>query len=109
MEICIGFYIYIDDITEELRRVIQKNPQKDDAVYNIGNGKPKKILYMVEYLENALGEKSEKDFCSIKLGDVYQTYAEVTALQREFGYRPDTALEDGINQFAEWFKYYKGL
>lgn len=105
-------FTYIDDIIEGLKRIVKKNPKSDDVkykIYNIGNGKPEKLLYMVECLEDALGKKSIKEFYPMQPGDVYQTCADVAALQEEFGYRPGTPLRDGIGRFVEWFKYYKNL
>ena len=62
----------------------------------------------IETIEKALGKKAVKEFCEMQPGDVYKTYADVTALESDFGYAPDTPLEKGIGEFIEWYKTYYG-
>lgn len=62
----------------------------------------------VHDLESALGREAKKEYYPMQPGDVYETYADVSELERDFGFRPNTSLKDGLNRFAEWFlKYYE--
>lgn len=63
-------------------------------------------MYFIETLEKCLGRKAEKEFLPMQPGDVYQTYADVSELTRDFGFKPDTSLEDGLSRFVAWFKDY---
>lgn len=110
-------FTYIDDIITGIMAVLQKAPDKaeEDApcrIYNIGNHKPVSLLCFVETLEKCLREEGlldkevEKEFLPMQPGDVYQTYADVDALERDFGFRPDTRLEDGLRKFVKWYKSY---
>ncbi len=104
-------FTYIDDIVTGIENIIP-NPPKENGdgvrfkVYNIGNNKPEKLMYFIETLEKCLGRKAEKEFLPMQPGDVYQTYADVSELTRDFGFKPDTSLEDGLSRFVAWFKDY---
>ena len=79
------------------------------AIYNIGNNKPEQLLHFIEVLEKALGVTARKEFLPMQPGDVYQTYADVTDLVRDFAFKPHTTIETGLGKFAAWYKeYYKG-
>ncbi len=73
---------------------------------HIGNNKPVKLMYFIETLENALGKKALKEFCPMQPGDVYQTYADVSELTRDFGFKPSTSLQEGLAEFVKWFRVY---
>ena len=117
-------FTYIDDIVEGVIRtldhVAQPNPQwsgdRPDPgtssapyrLYNIGNNSPVELMYMIEALENSLGKKAEKEMMAIQPGDVPATYANVDALIDDVGFKPETSIEDGIEQFVQWYMdYYK--
>lgn len=106
-------FTYIDDIVEALGRMIINSPALNDEgipykIYNIGNNKPEKLMDFVHDLETALGREAKKEYYPMQPGDVYETYADVSELERDFGFRPNTSLKDGLNRFAEWFlKYYE--
>ena len=107
-------FTYIDDIIKGIELILTSVPQKDEnaaryKIYNIGNNKPENLLYFIETLENALGMKAEKDFLPMQPGDVYQTYADVSELQKDFGFRPEISLEEGLAKFAQWYKKYRNL
>lgn len=106
-------FTYIDDIIRGIENIIPNPPKENEngakyKVYNIGNNKPEKLMYFVETLEKALGKEAEKEYYPMQPGDVYQTYADVTDLMRDFDFKPDTTLEEGINKFVAWFKEYYG-
>jgi UDP-glucuronate 4-epimerase len=77
-------------------------------IYNIGNHKPIELLRYIEVLEDCLGKKAEKIFKPIQPGDVPDTFADVSELVNEMGYRPDTPVEVGVARFVDWYRgYYK--
>lgn len=112
-------FTYVDDIVTGIINVMQKTPEETEdgapyKVYNIGNNKPSSLMNFVEILENCLikegiiSEPGKKELLPMQPGDVYQTYADVTELERDFGFKPSTTLEEGLGKFAAWYKgYYK--
>lgn len=113
-------FTYIDDIVTGVVHVMEKAPDADEDgvphyVYNIGNHKPENLLYFVETLEKCLmrekiiSKPAEKEFLPMQPGDVYQTYADVTELERDFGFAPSISLEEGLSRYAGWYReYYLG-
>lgn len=108
-------FTYIDDIVDGIIKVAQKAPAKNAdgvpyKIYNIGNNKPESLLRFVEKLEECLIKEGvisgpgKKEFLPMQAGDVYQTFADITDLERDFGFRPKTALQDGLARFVEWYK-----
>ena len=98
-------FTYIDDIVEGIVRVID-NPRTTTPpykVYNIGNNNPVKLMDFVEAIENKLGKSIDKNFMPIQAGDVPATYADVTDLVNDLGYKPQTPIQDGINKFIDWY------
>lgn len=104
-------FTYVDDVVDCIARMLDHPPAgKDPAkIYNIGNHHPEDLLEFVSLLEKALGRTARKEFLPMQPGDVYQTYADVEPLMRDFGFRPDTPLEEGLRRFAEWFKDFYGI
>ena len=112
-------FTYVDDIVTGIINVMQKTPEETEdgapyKVYNIGNNKPSSLMNFVEILENCLmkegiiSEPGKKELLPMQPGDVYQTYADVTELEKDFGFKPSTTLEEGLSKFAAWYKgYYK--
>ena len=117
-------FTYIDDIVEGVIRILDRpappNPEwssenPDSAtssapwrVYNIGNNNPVNLMDYISALEEALGKEAKKEFLPIQPGDVPDTYAEVSDLVKEFDYKPNTSVKEGIANFAQWFKDYYG-
>jgi UDP-glucuronate 4-epimerase len=110
-------FTYIDDIVTGIVAVMRKAPDAsgDSApykLYNIGNNRPENLMYFVETLERCLMDEgmidrpAEKDYLPMQPGDVYRTYADIDDLYKDFGFRPDTALEDGLRRFVKWYKEY---
>lgn len=110
-------FTYIDDIVAGVRKVMAKAPEENEQgarykLYNIGNHQPEDLLDFVEILEKCLmregviREPAEKEFLPMQPGDVYQTYADVDELARDFGFRPDTPLTEGLGRFAKWYRQY---
>ncbi len=125
---CKRDFTYIDDIVEGIMRVMQSPPEKKNgedglpvppyALYNIGGGSPENLLDFVRILSEELVKAgvlpadydfdAHKELVPMQPGDVPVTYADSTALERDFGFRPQISLREGLKRFAEWYKiYYK--
>jgi UDP-glucuronate 4-epimerase len=117
-------FTYIDDIVEGVIRVID-NPAKSDKkwngktgetstssapykIYNIGNNNPVKLMDFITAIENKLGKNIEKNMMPIQAGDVPATYADVTDLVENLGYKPATPIQEGINKFVDWYLEFFG-
>jgi UDP-glucuronate 4-epimerase len=96
-------FTYIDDIVDGIIKVID-NPSKNFNIYNIGNNSPVQLLDFIETLEASIGKKAEKNFLPMQDGDVVSTYADVSGLINDFGYKPNTKLSEGIERFVKWYK-----
>lgn len=104
-------FTYIDDIVIGIEKLIDgsralKKQDMKFQIYNIGNHSPEKLLDFIEYLEDFIGKKAIKEFYPMQLGDVYRTYADVSDLERDVAFRPNTSLKDGLQKFVEWYKWY---
>ena len=110
-------FTYIDDVITGVESVMKKVPAEDEngvrhKVYNIGNHRPESLMHFVETLEQCLikagviSAPGEKEFLPMQPGDVYRTYADVTELERDFGFAPNTSLETGLQRFADWYAGY---
>ena len=107
-------FTYVDDIVTGIEHMLCNPPTANELgdlykVYNIGNHKPEQLMHFIEVLEQALGQKAEKEYLPMQPGDVYQTYADVTDLQKDFDFKPETTIEEGLGKFAVWYKKYYDL
>ncbi|MBY7129354.1 GDP-mannose 4,6-dehydratase [Bacillus sp. 8YEL33] len=111
-------FTYIDDIVEGIQRLLSNPPIEDvkHEVFNIGNNNPEKLMMFIETLEqalsNALGRQVvfKKEFEPIKPGDVPATYASTDLLQKAVGFKPETSIQKGLQEFTNWYvDYYKIL
>lgn len=107
-------FTYVDDIVTGIEHMLSNPPVKNESgdrykVYNIGNHKPEQLMHFIEALEQALGKTAEKEYLPMQAGDVYQTYADVSELQRDFDFKPETTIEEGLSAFAAWYRMYYGL
>ncbi len=112
-------FTYIDDIITGVVNIMGRVPDETEdgapyKIYNIGNNKPEDLLNFVETLEKCLmregiiDKPAEKEFLPMQPGDVYQTYADVDDLVRDFNFKPDTDLGEGLSRFIKWYiDYYK--
>ena len=123
---CLRDFTYVDDIVEGVMRVMQSAPEKkigEDGlplppyrVYNIGNNKPESLLDFVDILQQELVAAgvlpenydfdAHKELVSMQPGDVPVTYADVSGLEQDFGFKPNTSLRDGLRKFAQWYKVF---
>ena len=121
---CKRDFTYVDDIVEGVKRVMKAAPEKKNgedglpippyAVYNIGNNQPENLLEFVDILQQELIRAevlpanydfdAHKKLVPMQLGDVPVTYADTSALENDFGFKPNTSLRDGLRKFAEWYK-----
>lgn len=104
-------FTYIDDIITGVENILCNPPSTDEngaayKIYNIGNNKPEKLMDYIAVLEKCLGKEAKKEFLPMQPGDVYETYADVTDLMRDYSFKPSTTIEEGLSKFAEWFKNY---
>ena len=102
-------FTYIDDIVKGVVKVIDKAPTCDDnqipnKLFNIGCSNPVNLMYFINTLEEAIGKKANMIMKPMQKGDVYQTYADTTMLEKDFNYKPQTSLKDGIEKFIQWYK-----
>ena len=117
-------FTYIDDICEGVVRITDQvatpdpdwsaaNPEPSSSnapyrLYNIGNNAPVELMRLIEIIEDALGQKAQKNFLPLQPGDVEATYADIDALQQAVGFRPATSIEDGVKRFIDWYRAYYG-
>ncbi len=111
-------FTYVDDIVEGITRMITSGPfssaNKEEmaetkapySIHNIGNGNPVKLMDFIETIENSIGKKAIKEMYPMQAGDVYKTFADVTSLQEQYNYAPNTSLKEGIGEFIKWYKEY---
>lgn len=118
-------FTYIDDIVEGIVRIIdvipKGNPDWDETnpdpasstapyrIYNIGNQHPTRLMDYISCIEKAIGREARKEFLPMQPGDVYQTFADSSALAEATGFKPDTPLQEGIDRTVAWFKQYYNL
>lgn len=117
-------FTYVDDIVESISLLINKIPTANKdwnevvdsistsfapyKVYNIGNNNPVNLMRFINILENLLGEKAEKEFLDMQIGDVLKTFADVSDLEKTIGFKPSTSIEEGLSKFVVWYiNYYK--
>ena len=121
---CKRDFTYVDDIVEGVQKVMKCAPERENGedglpippyrVYNIGNNSPENLLTFVDILQQELIRagvlpedydfEAHKELVPMQPGDVPVTYADVTALQEDFGFKPSTDLREGLRRFAEWYK-----
>lgn len=121
---CKRDFTFVDDIVEGVKRVMRCAPEKKNGedglplppyrVYNIGNSNPENLLDFVDILQQELIRagvlpsdydfEAHKELVAMQPGDVPVTYADTSALERDFGFKPNTTLRDGLRKFAEWYK-----
>ena len=127
---CKRDFTYVDDIVEGVIRVMNKAPEKKNgedglpispyAIYNIGNSNPENLLDFVQILSEELVRagvlpedydfEAHKELVAMQPGDVPVTFADTSALERDFGFKPHTPLREGLRKFAEWYKeFYKNI
>lgn len=99
-------FTYIDDVINELVKLMGIIPESFE-IYNIGNNHPETVNDLVSYLEKYIGKKAQINYYPMQEGDVRETFANIDKLHTLTGYTPKTSLEEGIQLFVQWLKWYK--
>ncbi|MDL2231324.1 NAD-dependent epimerase/dehydratase family protein [Porphyromonadaceae bacterium OttesenSCG-928-L07] len=105
-------FTYIDDIVEGISKIVA-HPENASypadvpaIVYNIGHGSPVKLMEFIQLLEENIGKEAIKEYVGMQAGDVFCTWADTNRLFKDYNYKPETSLEEGIKKFIDWFKSY---
>jgi len=111
---CKRDFTYIDDIVEGIVRIMNSKPENNYKVYNIGNNHPEDLMEFVKtlgeclienkVLDNNFNIEEHMELVPMQPGDVEVTYADVSELEKDFGFKPKTSLKEGLNEFAKWYK-----
>jgi len=113
-------FTYIDDIVTGVVAALD-NPPPDDGepkaggsrsphrLYNIGNHRSEELTRMIGLIEQACGRKAERKLMPMQPGDVRDTYADISAIERDLGFRPTTSIDEGVPRFVEWYRAYHGV
>lgn len=99
-------FTYIDDIVDGIEKILFAQPKVSYKIYNIGNSTPVKLMDFIRIIETTVGREAAKKYLEMQPGDVYKTFADVSDLENDFGYSPDTPLEKGIGEFVKWYQDY---
>ena len=104
-------FTFVDDIINGIVPLIKVKKRKNNLhkIYNLGNNKPEPLLKMVSLLEKFSGKKAKKIKKRMQLGDVRNTYANITESKKELNFNPKTNLENGLEKFVNWFKEYHNI
>jgi UDP-glucuronate 4-epimerase len=118
-------FTYVDDVSQAIVRLLDRPPKGEpdwDAsrpdpatstapwkIYNIGNNRPHELTYVISLFEKEFGRSAVKEMLPIQPGDVEATYADVSDLERDIGFRPSTPIEDGVARFAKWYREFHGI
>jgi UDP-glucuronate 4-epimerase len=113
-------FTYIDDIVRGVVACLDRPPADDGqvkaggstaphALYNIGNSRSEDLMRVVELLERETGRKALLDPKPMQAGDVRETFADISAIERDHGFRPETSIDEGVPQFVAWYRDYHGL
>jgi Nucleoside-diphosphate-sugar epimerases len=105
-------FTYIDDIVEGVGKIIKSdvsNRKEIYKIYNIGNSSPVQLMDFIHTMEKIVGKEAKKNYLGMQDGDIYETYADVSQLEQDFGFHPSTTLYDGLSKLHDWFKSYKAL
>src|SRR5699024_7273465 len=117
-------FTYVDDIVEAISRLVERPARPNNEwdgndpdpgssyapykVYNIGNNSPVRLMEFIEAIENKLDIEAKKNYMDLQPGDVPETYANVEDLFRDIDFKPETNIQDGVNNFVDWYvDYYK--
>ena len=117
-------FTYVDDVVEGIVRIIQNPPRADKTwdpenpdpssssapyrIYNIGNGSPVPLMDFIHTIEDAMGKEANMEMRPMQPGDVKKTWADTTLLERDYDYRPQVSIKEGIARFVEWYSHYSG-
>jgi UDP-glucuronate 4-epimerase len=101
-------FTFIDDIVAGVLAAYDRPPsgRTPHRVYNIGNSRSEQLLDMISLLEDCLGRKAERELLPMQEGDIKATFADLTAIERDLGFRPTTPISAGVPRFVDWYRAY---
>jgi len=99
-------FTYIDDIINGVIKIVKGNGQSNYEIYNIGNSKTVQLITFINTLENILNKKAHKHFVEMQAGDVKETFADISKINRQYGFSPGTEIEQGLKAFIKWYRSY---
>jgi len=113
-------FTYIDDIVRGVIACVDSPPSDDNsekaggstaphALYNIGNSRSEDLMRVVELLEQETGRKATGNLMPMQIGDVKETFADISAIERDHGFKPVTSIDEGIPRFVRWYREYHGI
>ena len=113
-------FTYIDDIVSGVVAALDHAPADDGAgkpggsrachaLYNIGNHRSEELTRLIDLIEQACGRAAIRDMKPMQPGDVHETFADISAIERDLGYRPTTTIDVGVPRFVDWFRHYHGV
>ena len=113
-------FTYIDDIVTGVVAALDNPPPDDGAekaggrrnphrLYNIGNNRSEELMRMIGLIETACGRQAEKRLLEMQPGDVRDTYADISAIQRDLGFSPTTSIDEGVPRFVSWYRNFHGV
>ena len=107
-------FTYVDDIINRITNIVNSDqPINEDnlyyGIYNIGCGHKEKLLDFISEIEKAFGKEAKKEFLPMQPGDVVTTYALTEKLEKDFGYKPQITIKEGIPKFINWYKEYYNI
>ncbi len=117
-------FTYIDDIVNGIYKLLDKVPRGNDdwdeskdklsdsfapyKIYNIGNNSPVSLMKFINTLEDKIGMEAKKVYMDMQAGDVLRTYADVSDLEKDIDFKPNTSIDNGLEKFVKWYReYYK--
>ncbi len=105
-------FTYVDDIVQAIEKLINlpfdtpEEQEKPYRLFNIGNNKPVKLMEFINTLEKHIGKSADKEFLPMQKGDVFKTYADISALEKRINFKPSTSIDEGLKKFIDWYKTY---
>lgn len=112
---CKRDFTYIDDIVEGIVRIVKTPPLRPYSIYNIGGGQPENLMDFIQVLKEELtragvlpeGYVADEEFVGMQPGDVPVTYADSSGLEKDYGFKPQTGIREGLKNFANWYREYR--
>lgn len=106
-------FTYIDDIITGVLACLDHPPEDGDEpphrLYNIGNNRSEPLLRFIEVIEKAVGRKAKLEMVPMGPGEIKETYADISAMEQDFGFKPETTIDEGIPRFVDWYRDYHGV
>jgi UDP-glucuronate 4-epimerase len=103
-------FTFIDDVSQAVANIVERAPDfgegRPHRLYNVGNNRPAALGEVIGVLEAALGRTAVRQLEPMQPGDVKETFADIEAIRRDYGFRPSVSIEDGLPRFVDWYRSY---